>query len=89
MRLLPQPLSLPRTSAYTRAKRLPENVTKPTQSTRCGCGSLERAIWANVMKMARTPIGTLTKKIHRQPHALVIAPPISGPMATAPPMTAP
>ncbi len=41
------------------------------------------------MKMATTPIGTLTKKIQRQPMALVMAPPTSGPTATAPPMTAP
>ncbi len=33
--------------------------------------------------------GTLTKKIQRQPMPLVMAPPMSGPMATAPPMTAP
>ena len=39
--------------------------------------------------MATTPIGTLTKKIHRQPSPLVSAPPISGPTATAPPVTAP
>ena len=39
--------------------------------------------------MATIPIGRLTKKIHRQPIPLVIAPPISGPTATAPPTTAP
>ena len=39
--------------------------------------------------MATTPIGTLTKKIHRQPMPLVMAPPTSGPTATAPPITAP
>ena len=38
---------------------------------------------------ASTPIGTLTKKIHRQPMPLVMAPPTSGPTATAPPITAP
>ena len=31
---LPQPKSLPRTSANTSRKRLTENVTKPTQSIR-------------------------------------------------------
>ena len=36
-----------------------------------------------------TPMGTFTKKIQRQPMPLVMAPPMSGPMATAPPMTAP
>ena len=39
--------------------------------------------------MASTPIGTLTKKIHRHPIPLVMAPPTSGPTATAPPITAP
>ena len=41
------------------------------------------------MKMATTPMGTLTKKIQRQPMPLVMAPPTSGPTATAPPVTAP
>ena len=35
------------------------------------------------------PIGTLTKKIHRQPRVSVSAPPTSGPMATAAPTVAP
>ena len=39
--------------------------------------------------MATAPMGMLTKKIQRQPMPLVRAPPISGPMATAPPITAP
>ena len=39
--VLPQPRSLPRTSAKTSVKRLPENVTNPTQSTRRAFGSLE------------------------------------------------
>ena len=51
-------------------------MTKPTQSTRRGLWSFESAILANVMKMATTPMGTLTKKIQRQPMALVMAPPI-------------
>ena len=38
---------------------------------------------------AITPMGTLTKKIHRHPIPLVMAPPTSGPTATAPPITAP
>ena len=39
--------------------------------------------------MANTPRGRLRKKIQRQPMPLVMAPPTSGPMATAPPSTAP
>ena len=41
------------------------------------------------MMMATAPMGTLTKKIQRHPMALVMAPPTSGPTATAPPVTAP
>ena len=86
---LPQPRSLPRTSAKTRQKRLAENVTKPTQSMRRVRWSLDSAILAIVMMTATTPMGTLTKKIQRQPMPLVMAPPMSGPIATAPPITAP
>ena len=62
---------------------------KPTQSTRRAVGSFDSAIRVSVMKIASTPIGTLTKKIHLQPIPLVIAPPTNGPTATAPPMTPP
>ena len=86
---LPQPRSFPRTSANTRQNRLTEKVTKPTQSMRRSWGSFDSAILVKVMMTARTPMGTLTKKIQRQPMPLVMAPPMSGPMATAPPMTAP
>ena len=86
---LPQPRSLPRTSANTSANKLAENVTNPTQSTWRTRVSFDSAILANVMRMATTPMGTLTKKIQRHPMPLVMAPPISGPTATAPPMTAP
>ena len=43
------------------------------------CGSFDSAILANVMTTATTPMGTLTKKIQRQPMPLVMAPPIEGP----------
>ena len=86
---LPQPKSLPRTSANTSRKRLTEKVTKPTQSMLRSRRSSDLAIWVKVMKTAMAPMGTFTKKIHRHPMPLVMAPPISGPMATAPPMTAP
>ncbi len=39
--------------------------------------------------MQKMPIGTLTKKIHRQPNQVVKAPPTSGPIATAAPIVAP
>ena len=62
---------------------------KPTQSMRRTLGSLDWAILVMVMMTATTPMGTLTKKIQRQPMPLVMAPPIRGPIATAPPITAP
>src|SRR5579862_2066040 len=40
-------------------------------------------------KMHAIPIGTLTKKIHRQPAYSVSTPPASGPIATARPIVAP
>ncbi len=40
---LPQPRSLPRTSAKTSRNKLAENVTKPTQSTRRVRGSFDSA----------------------------------------------
>ena len=86
---LPQPRSLPRTSANTRTNRLAENVTNPTQSMRRSLVSLDSAILAIVMTTATTPMGTLTKKIQRHPMPLVMAPPMRGPIATAPPITAP
>ena len=36
-----------------------------------------------------TPIGTLTRKIHRQEMPVVSAPPTTGPIATAKPVMAP
>ena len=39
--------------------------------------------------MQITPIGTLTKKIQRQPAYSVRTPPTSGPIATASPIVAP
>ena len=62
---------------------------KPTQSIRRAVGSFDSAIFVSVMKIATTPIGTLTKKIHLHPIPLVMAPPTKGPTATAPPMTPP
>jgi hypothetical protein len=66
-----------------------ENETKPIQSMRRLVGSLDSWILRMVTIVARMPIGTFTKKIHRHPIPDVMAPPISGPTATAPPTTAP
>ena len=66
-----------------------EKVTKPIQSTRRAVGALASCTLVRVMTMATAPIGMLTKKIQRHPMPLVMAPPTSGPMATAPPITAP
>ena len=87
--VLPHPLALPRTSAKTSMKRAAENVTNPIQSIRRWLGSFDSCTRVRVRKMATTPTGTFTKKIQRQPSPLVRAPPMSGPTATAPPITAP
>ena len=64
-------------------------MTKPSQSIRRPVEIFALSTLDRVMTTATTPIGMLTKKIHRQPIPLVMAPPTSGPMATAPPTTAP
>src|SRR5580658_8316872 len=64
---LDHPSSLPRTSANTRRKRLAENEMNPTQSTLRERTSFDLAMRVRVTKMATTPMGTLTKKIHRHP----------------------
>ena len=89
IRALPHPSALPRMSANTRARSAPENRAVPAQSTPVAPGSRvsRRRIW--VSTIAASPIGTLMKKIHSQPKPCVIAPPTSGPIATAPPIVAP
>ena len=74
---------MPRTNAKTSRKRLSEKETKPIQSIRWDRGSLDETIRVSVTAIAATPMGTLTKKIQRQPMALVMAPPTNGPIATA------
>ena len=83
------PFAFPCTSAYTSMNSDAEKARKPIQSIRRWVGSFEGWTRVRVIAMATIPIGRLTKKIHRQPIPLVIAPPISGPTATAPPTTAP
>ncbi len=51
--------------------------------------ALTLASRVSVSTIAAIPIGTLTKKIACQPNPSVSSPPISGPIATAPPTVAP
>ena len=87
--MLPHPLALPWTRAYTSRNSDAVKVTKPSQSIRRPVGTLAFSTLVRVITTATAPMGMLTKKIHRQPMPLVMAPPTSGPMATAPPTTAP
>ncbi len=86
---LPHPSGLPRIRAKMKRKSDAEKVTSPGMSS--GSGSLPKTLrtFCSVSTIATTPIGTLTKKIHSQPKFSVITPPISGPIATAPPTVAP
>ncbi len=86
---LPQPSALPRIRPKIRAKRPSEKVIRPGTSIGCGSVALTLTSLVSVMKIAAIPIGTLTKKIHSQPRPSVRMPPISGPIATAPPTVAP
>jgi hypothetical protein len=52
-------------------------------------GSRVSRSFSCVITRAATPMGTLMKKIHSQPRPSVIAPPTSGPMATATPIEPP
>ena len=64
-------------------------MATPTQSGRRACGALDSWTRVALMNSAKSPIGRLTKKIHRHDRPLVSAPPSSGPMATATPVMAP
>jgi hypothetical protein len=86
---LPQPSSLPRRSASTSINSPVLNVTSPSQSIRVAFGSRDSRSFANVVAIAAAPIGTFRKNTQRQPIQLVIAPPTSGPIATATPIVAP
>ena len=67
MYVLPHPLALPWTRAYTRRKSDEVKVTKPSQSIRRPVGVLALSTLVRVMITATTPMGMLMKKIHRQP----------------------
>jgi hypothetical protein len=59
MGLLPQPSSLPRTSASTSRNSAPLNVATPAQSMRVAFGSRLSRTFRYVIAIAITPIGTL------------------------------
>jgi hypothetical protein len=86
--VLPQPSSLPRRSASTSITSALLKVTSPSQSMRVALGSRDSRMRRSVTAIAAMPIGTFRKNTHRQPKALVIAPPNSGPTATATPIVA-
>ncbi len=85
----PQPSAWLRISPSTRPASARLKVTKPNQSGRGACGSFDSSTRSSVTMSAKIPIGTLTKKIQRQFSPLVIAPPRTGPTATAMPVMAP
>ncbi len=64
-------------------------MTTPLQSIGCGSVAATFSSLVSVSTTAAIPIGTLMKNTHSQPRCSVMAPPTSGPMATAPPSVAP
>ncbi len=64
-------------------------VSTPGTSMPPCAGSRDSSTFISVIASAAAPIGTLTRKIQRQPIHSVIRPPTSGPIATAPPVVAP
>jgi hypothetical protein len=76
-------------NAYTRLASAPVNSTKPAQSGRAPCRSRDSATLARVSVSAATPTGRLTRKIQRHDNPDTSAPPSTGPIATATPVTAP
>ncbi len=80
---------MPRISAKISANSPSENTAVPAQSSRSGDGSLDSETRVNVSTSAKIPIGTLMKKIDSQLMPSTSTPPISGPTATAAPVTAP
>ena len=87
--VLPQPSSLPRSSASTSRNRPEASVAWPSQSTRGARGSRDSPTCERVITRQAMPIGRLMRKIHCQPRPQVSAPPTAGPMANVPPMVAP
>ena len=89
MNALDQPCWFPSISARIKQNRPAVRVTSPSGSRRLCSGSLDSRSWRAPKTTATTPIGMLTRKIHRQESHEVSIPPASGPIATAAPITAP
>ena len=84
---LPQPAEFPRTSPQTIAKAAPLISARPGRSRLVSLPKLSSSRLSTNGIAARA-IGTLSQKIHCQSMPSAIAPPTSGPIATAIPVTA-
>ncbi len=84
---LPHPAMFPRTRPQTRPRAPAVTKARPGRS-RPLSGPKLSGIRASASGASASPIGTLSQKIHSQAIPSVIAPPISGPLATARPVRA-
>ena len=84
---LPQPAMLPRTRPHTRPKTPPVTSASPRRSRAESGPKLSRSR-PSASGTSAIPIGTFSQKIHCQASPSAIAPPTSGPLATARPVTA-
>ena len=72
----------------TRVASAPAPSTVPTVSTRAACGSELSGTTTAATSSASSPKNRLNQKMPRQFHAPMMAPPITGPSASASPDTA-
>ncbi len=89
MRAEPQPSSLPRIRPSSRASRPVVSSAVPGQSAERATGGRDSESRSAPAISANTPIGRLTRKIHRQPGPSTRSPPASGPTAVAAARVAP
>ena len=85
---LPQPAALPRTRPHTTPSAAARDQREPGQVERAVRRRGSRASARSTSGISASPIGTLSQKIHSQAMPSVIAPPTTGPLATASPVTA-
>ena len=83
---LVQPAGSPRTSAQTRPRTPPPAA--PRRARRAGCRAPRLGDQPQRQRRRHRPTGTLSQKIHCQASPSTTAPPTSGPLATAIPVTA-
>ena len=85
----PKPRVCPAVSAYSTAKAAPPVVATPARSTpRGAASSRDSAVAARTTRRVTAAMGTLTRKIQRQPVVWVSRPPNAGPTACPPQATA-